>query len=287
MENKRLYSPARVKEILDMYGFRFSKGLGQNFLIDGNIVREIVKRAEVSKEDQVLEIGPGIGTLTEELALNADKVVAIEIDERLRPVLADTLSTYDNTEIVFGDVLKLPLDEILKEKFEDKPVKVVANLPYYVTTPIIGKLLEEGLAFDSISVMVQKEVADRMIANPGSKDYGALTLFIKFYTEPEVLLRVPKSVFMPQPKIDSTVVRLKLKKELPDIDRELYSKLVKAAFSKRRKTIINALSTYGLEFDKQTLKEALQRAGIEETARGEELTVEKYIQLVRQLTRSE
>lgn len=283
MDNKRLYSPSQVREVLDRYGFTFSKGLGQNFLIDGNIVRKIVRSADIGKDDYVLEIGPGMGTLTEELALNAKKVIALEIDERLRPVLAETLDPYDNVEVVYGDVLKLPLREIIEEKCGGQPVKVVANLPYYVTTPIIGRLIEENLPLKSISVMVQKEVADRMVAKPHTKDYGSLTLFVGFYTEPQIMMKVPKTVFMPQPKIDSSVIRLNVKKDLPDTNRDSYFKLVRAAFSKRRKTLINALSTYGLEADKEEIREALKRAGIEETVRGEDLHMDDYIRLAREL----
>jgi len=283
MDNKRLYSPSQVREVLDRHGFTFSKGLGQNFLIDGNIVRKIVRSADIGKDDYVLEIGPGMGTLTEELALNAKKVIALEIDERLRPVLAETLDPYDNVEVVYGDVLKLPLREIIEEKCGGQPVKVVANLPYYVTTPIIGRLIEENLPLKSISVMVQKEVADRMAAKPHTKDYGSLTLFVGFYTEPQIMMKVPKTVFMPQPKIDSSVIRLNVKKDLPDTNRDSYFKLVRAAFSKRRKTLINALSTYGLEADKEEIREALKRAGIEETIRGEDLHMDDYIRLAREL----
>lgn len=283
MDNKRLYSPSQVREVLDRHGFTFSKGLGQNFLIDGNIVRKIVRSADIGKDDYVLEIGPGMGTLTEELALNAKKVIALEIDERLRPVLAETLDPYDNVEVVYGDVLKLPLREIIEEKCGGQPVKVVANLPYYVTTPIIGRLIEENLPLKSISVMVQKEVADRMVAKPHTKDYGSLTLFVGFYTEPQIMMKVPKTVFMPQPKIDSSVIRLNVKKDLPDTNRDSYFKLVRAAFSKRRKTLINALSTYGLEADKEEIREALKRAGIEETIRGEDLHMDDYIRLAREL----
>jgi 16S rRNA (adenine1518-N6/adenine1519-N6)-dimethyltransferase len=283
MDNKRLYSPSQVREVLDRYGFTFSKGLGQNFLIDGNIVRKIVRSADIGKDDYVLEIGPGMGTLTEELALNAKKVIALEIDERLRPVLAETLDPYDNVEVVYGDVLKLPLREIIEEKCGGQPVKVVANLPYYVTTPIIGRLIEEELPLQSISVMVQKEVADRMVAKPHTKDYGSLTLFVGFYTEPQIMMKVPKTVFMPQPKIDSSVIRLNVKEDLPDTNRDSYFKLVRAAFSKRRKTLINALSTYGLEADKEEIREALRRAGIEETVRGEDLHMDDYIRLAREL----
>lgn len=283
MDNKRLYSPSQVREVLDRHGFTFSKGLGQNFLIDGNIVRKIVKGAQITKDDYVLEIGPGMGTLTEELALNARKVIAIELDQRLKPVLEETLEPYDNVEIVYGDVLKLPLREIIEEKCQGQSVKVVANLPYYVTTPIIGRLIEEELPLHSISVMVQKEVADRMVAKPHTKDYGALTLFVRFYTEPRIIMKVPKTVFMPQPKIDSSVIRLDLKEQIPDVNRDSYFKLVKAAFSKRRKTLINALSTFGLEADKEAIREALKRAGIEETLRGEDLSMEDYIRLAREL----
>ncbi|WP_422486773.1 16S rRNA (adenine(1518)-N(6)/adenine(1519)-N(6))-dimethyltransferase RsmA [Gudongella sp. DL1XJH-153] len=285
MENKRLYSPSQVREVLDRHGFRFSKGLGQNFLIDGNIVRKIVRGAEITKEDYVLEIGPGMGTLTEELALKAKKVVAIEIDERLRPILSETLEPYDNVEVVYGDVLKLPLREIIEEKCDGQPVKVVANLPYYVTTPIIGKLIEEELPFESISVMVQKEVADRMVAKPHTKEYGSLTLFVGFYTEPQIMMKVPKTVFMPQPKIDSSVIKLKIRETLPDTNRDSYFKLVRAAFSKRRKTLINALSTYGLEADKEEIREALKRVNIEETVRGEDLEMDDYVRLARELPR--
>ncbi len=283
MDNKRLYSPSQVREVLDRHGFTFSKGLGQNFLIDGNIVRKIVRSADIGKDDYVLEIGPGMGTLTEELALNAKKVIALEIDERLRPVLAETLDPYDNVEVIYGDVLKLPLREIIEDKCGGQPVKVVANLPYYVTTPIIGRLIEENLPLKSISVMVQKEVADRMVAKPHTKDYGSLTLFVGFYTEPQIMMKVPKTVFMPQPKIDSSVIRLNVKKDLPDTNRDSYFKLVRAAFSKRRKTLINALSTYGLEADKEEIREALKRAGIEETVRGEDLHMDDYIRLAREL----
>jgi len=283
MENKRLYSPSQVREVLDRHGFTFSKGLGQNFLIDGNIVRKIVKSADIGKDDYVLEIGPGMGTLTEELALNAKKVIAVEIDERLRPVLAETLEPYDNVEVLYGDVLKLPLREIIEDKCGGQPVKVVANLPYYVTTPIIGRLIEEDLPLHSISVMVQKEVADRMVARPHTKDYGSLTLFVGFYTEPQIMMKVPKTVFMPQPKIDSSVIRLNVRKELPDTNRDSYFKLVRAAFSKRRKTLINALSTYGLVANKEEIREALKRAGIEETVRGEDLHMDDYIRLAREL----
>ena len=262
MTNNRLYSPKYVREIIDRYGFTFSKSLGQNFLIDGNIVRKIVQGAEVTRDDYVLEIGPGIGTLTEELALNAKKVVSVELDRGLLDVLEETLAAYDNVEIIHGDILKIDLKKLIDEKFEGGPIKIVANLPYYVTTPILGKLLEESLNIDSITVMIQKEVADRMVAAHGSKAYGSLSVFVNFYSRPEILLKVPKTVFMPQPKIDSSVIKLNIIKELPDLDREKFFQVVKAAFSKRRKTILNSLSTYGFNLDKEDIRKALEEAEI-------------------------
>jgi 16S rRNA (adenine1518-N6/adenine1519-N6)-dimethyltransferase len=279
MENKRLYSPNKIRETLDKYGFKFSKSLGQNFLIDGNVVRKIVREAEITKDDYVLEIGPGMGTLTEELALNAKKVVAVELDKKLLPILDETLEDYNNVEIVYGDILKIDVKKLIEEKLGGGPVKLVANLPYYVTTPIIGKLLEEDLALESISVMVQKEVAERMSAGPGSKDYGALSIFVNFYSSPKIVVKVPKTVFMPQPKIDSAVIKLELKKELPDVNREQFFKVVKAAFSKRRKTIINALSTYGFNIDKEIIKNALLECGIKPEERAENISIEDFIKL--------
>jgi 16S rRNA (adenine1518-N6/adenine1519-N6)-dimethyltransferase len=279
MTNNRLYSPKYVREIIDRYGFTFSKSLGQNFLIDGNIVRKIVQGAEVTRDDYVLEIGPGIGILTEELALNAKKVVSVELDRGLLDVLEETLAAYDNVEIIHGDILKIDLKKLIDEKFEGGPIKIVANLPYYVTTPILGKLLEESLNIDSITVMIQKEVADRMVAAHGSKAYGSLSVFVNFYSRPEILLKVPKTVFMPQPKIDSSVIKLNIIKELPDLDREKFFQVVKAAFSKRRKTILNSLSTYGFNLDKEDFRKALEEAEISPQARAEDLSLEDFIKI--------
>ena len=279
MENKRLYSPSYVKEVLSQHGFKFSKSLGQNFLIDGNIVRKIVSESNITKDDYVLEIGPGMGTLTEELGLHAKKVVAIELDDSLLPILDQTLAPYDNIEIVHGDILKIDLPKLIEEKLNGGPVKVVANLPYYVTTPIIAKLIEEGLNLESITVMVQKEVADRMASKPGSKVYGSLSVFVNFYSDPKIIVKVPKTVFMPQPKIDSSVIKLTLKKELPDIDREKFFKVVKAAFSKRRKTIINCLSSYGFDIDKETIRQALESLNINPEERAENLSVEEFMNI--------
>ena len=279
MENKRLYSPSQIKETLDKYGFKFSKSLGQNFLIDGNIVRKIVREANITKDDYVLEIGPGMGTLTEELALSAKKVVAVELDRKLLPILDETLEGYDNVEIVYGDILKIDVKQLIEEKLNGGPVKIVANLPYYVTTPIIGKLLEDNLNLDSIIVMVQKEVAERMAAGPGSKSYGALSIFVNFYSDPKIVVKVPNTVFMPQPKIDSAVIKLDVKRDLPDVDREKFFKVVKAGFSKRRKTIINALSTYGFDLDKEVFREALTEAGIKHEERAENISIEDFVKL--------
>lgn len=283
MTDKRLYSPKYIREVLDRFGFKFSKSLGQNFLIDGNIVRNIVKGAQVSKDDYVLEIGPGIGTLTEELALNAKKVVSVEIDKNLLPILDYTLSNYDNVEIVNGDILKIDIQRIIDEKLAGGPIKVVANLPYYVTTPIIAKLIEEGLNIESITVMVQKEVADRIVASPGNKQYGSLTVFVNFYSNPEILISVPKTVFMPQPKVDSAVIKLNIKESPTDIDKKLFFKVVKAAFSQRRKTLLNSLSNKELGLDKEKVREALEKCNISPRERAENLKIEDFIKISKTL----
>jgi 16S rRNA (adenine1518-N6/adenine1519-N6)-dimethyltransferase len=283
MEDKRLYSPSHVKEVLERHGFKFSKSLGQNFLIDGNIVRKIVREGNITSNDYVLEIGPGMGTLTEELALRAKKVVAVELDSALLPILDETLSKYNNVEIVHGDILKIDIEKLIQEKLGNGPVKVVANLPYYVTTPIIGKLIEDNLNLESITVMVQKEVAERMASGPGGKEYGSLSIFVNFYSEPKIVVKVPKTVFMPQPKIDSAVIKLMLRKDLPDVDRDKFFKIVKAAFSKRRKTIINSLSSYGFNIEKETIREALEQSNIRPEERAENLSVEDFIKISKSL----
>ncbi|HAE92191.1 16S rRNA (adenine(1518)-N(6)/adenine(1519)-N(6))-dimethyltransferase RsmA [Tissierella praeacuta] len=283
MEDKRLYSPKYIKEILERHGFKFSKSLGQNFLIDGNIVRKIVENGNITSEDYVIEIGPGMGTLTEELALKAKKVLAIEIDNTLIPILEETIGKYNNVEIIHGDILKIDLQKIIEERLDGGPVKVVANLPYYVTTPIIAKLIEDNLNLESIIVMVQKEVAERMAAGSGGKEYGSLSVFVNFYSKPEIVLKVPKTVFMPQPKIDSAVIKLTINKELPEVDKEKFFKIVKAAFSKRRKTILNSLSTYGFNIEKGTIKEVLESLNISLDARAENLSVEDFIKISKTL----
>ncbi len=279
MQDKRLYSPSYIKEILSLHGFKFSKSLGQNFLIDGNIVRKIVEKANITSDDCVLEIGPGIGTLTEELALNAKKVVAVEIDRKLIPILDETVGKYKNVEVIHSDILKIDIERLIDEKLQGGPIKVVANLPYYVTTPIIGKLIEDRLNIEAIVVMVQKEVADRMVAGPGSKTYGSLSVLIDYYSDPEIVLSAPKTVFMPPPKIDSSVIKLNIRKDLADIDREKLFKVVRASFSKRRKTILNAISSYGFDIEKAVIKNCLDDCGISHSERAENLSTQEFIKI--------
>ena len=283
MEN-RLYKPGYAKSILKEHGFKFSKSLGQNFLIDGNIVRGIVDGADITEEDYVVEIGPGIGTLTEELALRAKKVLSIELDRDLLPILDVTLEKYDNVEIYYGDILKIDLGSLIEEKFGQVNVKVVANLPYYVTTPIIAKLMEEDHRIKSITVMIQKEVADRIVADIDNKDYGSLSVFVNFYADPQIVLDVPRTVFIPQPNVDSSVIRLDLKDEIPDVDRKLFFNLVKSAFGKRRKTILNSMTTGFVNVDKKRLKEVLGELGIAENKRAENLTLDQYKDIANKLS---
>lgn len=278
---EKLVSPKVTKEIVERYGFKFSKSLGQNFLIDENILYKIIDGAEISKEDGVIEIGPGIGTLTQVLAERAGKVVAVEIDKNLLPILEETLREADNVEVINQDVLKLDLRGLIRDKFEGKPVKVIANLPYYVTTPIIMKFLEERIPVSSMVVMIQKEVADRMQAKPGTKDYGALSVAVQYYCEPRIITKVPKSVFIPQPKVESTVIQLKVL-ENPKVkvkDEGLLFDIVRAAFGKRRKTLLNALSSSNLGLDKEKIKEILSKSNIQEERRGETLTIEEFAHL--------
>lgn len=280
MKRDRLYSPKVIKQVLDKFNFTFSKGLGQNFLIDGNVVRGISQSANITKEDNVLEIGPGFGTLTEELLLKAKKVVAVEIDQRLLRVLDYTLQEFDNLEVINQDVLKLDFEKLVEEKFEGQPFKVVANLPYYITTPIITTLIEKRLPVKSMTFMVQKEVADRMVANPGNKQYGSLTLFIEFYASAKAVVKAPKSVFIPQPKVDSVVVQLDLKDELPDVNQEILFKLIHSGFQQRRKNILNSLtSDNSLGIDKAQMGDILDKLGINKNSRAENLSLEDYISI--------
>ncbi|WP_130805544.1 16S rRNA (adenine(1518)-N(6)/adenine(1519)-N(6))-dimethyltransferase RsmA [Senegalia massiliensis] len=277
MENK-LYSPKVMSDILKKYNFRFSKNLGQNFLIDGNILDKICDGINLDKDDEVIEIGPGIGTLTSALAERARKVIAIELDKRLLPILDDTLNSYKNIEVIHGDVLKLNLNNIIEEKFENKKVKLAANLPYYITTPIIMKLLEQKVNLESIIVMVQKEVAERMKASPGSKAYGALSIAVQYYSNPEIVTIVPKNVFIPKPNVDSAVIKLDVySKPRVDVkDEQLFFNVVKGAFALRRKTLVNSLSSSDVGINKEEIKEILRDLNIKENIRGEKLSIEQF-----------
>ena len=284
IKNKRLYSPNTVKEIIEDYDFRFSKSLGQNFLIDGNIVRGIVSGAGIISEDIVLEIGPGIGTLTEELALNAKSVLAIEVDETLKPILAETLSEFNNVEIIFQDVLKLDLEEEIFKRFGNSSIKVVANLPYYITTPIITTLLQKDINIHSLTCMVQKEVAKRMVAKENSKDYSSISVFLKYFGDGKIILDVPKSVFMPKPKIDSAVVNLETVYRNLNIGIEQFERVIRTSFSMRRKTILNCISK-GLTLDKDEVREILRDVSIDENSRAENISFDQYVLLTERIFR--
>ncbi len=283
MEQKDIATPTRTKQILEKYGFSFKKSLGQNFLVDTNILHNIVEAAELSKERAVIEIGPGIGALTEQLCRAAGKVMAIEIDQRLLPILEDTLSPYGNVEVVHGDVLKLNLKQLVANRLAGyEEISVVANLPYYVTSPILMKLLEERLPLKQIVVMIQKEVADRIAAKPGSKDYGSLSVAAQFYAEAEIAMNVPASVFIPKPNVDSAVLKLSIR-EKPAVDvtdEELFFRVVRASFAQRRKTILNNLmSNLAGKEQKEMVIQALETAGIEPSRRGETLSIEEFAKL--------
>lgn len=278
---KEIATPIRTKEILQKYGFSFKKSLGQNFLIDPNILHRIADHAGITNQTGVIEIGPGIGALTEQLAKRAKKVVAFEIDQRLLPILNDTLSPYENIKVIHQDVLKADVASVINEELQEcEEIKVVANLPYYVTTPIIMKLLEEKLPLTSIVVMLQKEVADRMAASPSTKDYGSLSIAVQFYTEPKTVMTVPKTVFVPQPNVDSAVIRLVLRDEpaVSVMDESFFFQLIKASFAQRRKTLQNNLinNLAAEKAEKQMIEEALEAAGIDGKRRGETLSINEF-----------
>lgn len=282
-----LGTPSATKEIINKYSFAFQKKFGQNFLIDSNVLESIIRGAEITKDDFVLEIGPGIGTMTQYLCEAARQVVAVEIDKMLIPILEDTLSEYDNVEVINQDVLKVDIKSLAEEKNNGKPIKVVANLPYYITTPIIMGLFESGVPIDSITIMVQKEVADRMQTGPGSKDYGALSLAVQFYATAKVILNVSATCFMPRPNVDSAVIKLTRHKE-PTVnvaDEKLMFKIIRASFNQRRKTLVNGLkNSPELSFSKEQIVKAIEKIGKPETIRGEALTLEEFAELANTFT---
>ena len=283
-----LGNPTETMEILQKYHFNFQKRFGQNFLIDSNVLQKIVDCAGVTEDDCVLEIGPGIGTMTQYLAESAGEVVAVEIDKALIPILEDTLSSYSNVVIINEDILKVDIDGLVREKNQGRPIKVVANLPYYITTPIIMKLFESHVPLKSITVMVQKEVADRMQVGPGSKDYGALSLAVQYYARPEIVALVSPSCFIPKPGVGSAVIRLD-KYETPPVDvqdeRLLFS-LIRAAFNQRRKTLANSISNVGeLGFTREEIVEALTALRLSPTVRGEALTLEQFAEVTNFLSK--
>ncbi|WP_316572786.1 16S rRNA (adenine(1518)-N(6)/adenine(1519)-N(6))-dimethyltransferase RsmA [Neobacillus sp. YIM B06451] len=282
--DKDIATPLRTRTILEKYGFSFKKSLGQNFLIDTNILRKIVDAAGINGETGAIEIGPGIGALTEQLAKASKKTVAFEIDQRLLPILEDTLSPYSNVKVIHSDFLKADAAAVIREEFDPgMDLVVAANLPYYVTTPIIMKILEEKLPVRAIVVMLQKEVADRISARPGSKDYGSLSIAVQYYTEAETVMVVPKTVFVPQPNVDSAVIRLNVRSE-PAVsvsNEQFFFKITRAAFAQRRKTILNNLTSQleGGKERKEGIIAALEKAGIEPSRRGETLSLEEFARL--------
>lgn len=277
-----LGNPTGTIEVLKKYNFNFQKRFGQNFLIDSNILEKIVSAAEVTKEDCVLEIGPGIGTMTQYLAESAREVIAVEIDKSLIPILADTLSPYDNVTVINEDILKVDIRKLVEEKNQGRPIKVVANLPYYITTPIIMGLFESHVPLKSITIMIQKEVADRMQVGPGTKDYGALSLAVQYYSKPEVVAYVSPECFIPKPNVGSAVIRLD-RYENPPVqaeDEAFMFKVIRAAFNQRRKTLANGLGNApDLPITRAQAAEALEELGFGASVRGEALTLEEFAKL--------
>lgn len=277
-----------TSEILQKYQFRMQKKYGQNFLIDTNILRKIIEAAQITKEDCVLEIGPGIGTMTQYLAEAAGRVIAVEIDKDLIPILEETLGDYDNVTLIHADILKVDLHKLSEEQGKGRPFKVVANLPYYITTPIIMALFESHIPLTSITVMVQSEVADRMQVGPGTKDYGALSLAVQYFAKPEVVARVPASCFIPRPNVDSTVIRLVRHTSPPvEVADEAYLfAIIRASFNQRRKTLVNGLvNAENLGVTRQQVEEVLEQMGISKTIRGETFTLEWFAELSNRLAR--
>ena len=280
-----LGNPKNTIEVLQKFNFNFQKKFGQNFLINTSILEQIIDAAQITEDDFVLEIGPGIGTMTQYLCESARKVVAVEIDSNLIPILQETLKEYDNVEVLNQDILKVDINKLAEEQNGGKPIKVVANLPYYITTPIIMGLFESHVPIESITVMVQKEVADRMQCGPGSKDYGALSLAVQYYAKPEIVANVPPNCFMPRPNVGSAVIRL-TRHEAPPVevaDEKLMFRLIRASFNQRRKTLVNGLKNASdLSYTKEQIEAAIEAIGQPLTIRGEALTLEQFAMLANQ-----
>lgn len=286
MENK-LGNPKQTIEIIQKHEFAFQKKFGQNFLIDGHVLDKIITAAGVTSEDVVLEIGPGIGTMTQYLAEAAKQVIAVEIDKHLIPILEETLKDYENVTVINEDILKVDIKQLAEQYHGGRPIKVVANLPYYITTPIIMGLFESHVPIDNITVMVQKEVADRMQVGPGSKDYGALSLAVQYYAEPYIVANVPANCFIPRPKVGSAVIRL-TRHEKPPVevaDSALMFRLIRASFNQRRKTLQNGLNNSPeVNFTKEQIIQAIETLGVSATIRGEALTLAQFAELANQLS---
>ncbi|MEG2440935.1 MAG: 16S rRNA (adenine(1518)-N(6)/adenine(1519)-N(6))-dimethyltransferase RsmA [Acetivibrio sp.] len=281
--------PQNTIAILQKYNFNFQKKFGQNFLIDPHVLERIIQAAGITKEDFVLEIGPGIGTMTQYLCENAREVVAVEIDKKLIPILKETLGAYGNVEVINEDILKMDLNKLAMEKNEGRPIKVVANLPYYITTPIIMGLFESHVPLDSITVMVQKEVADRMQVGPGTKDYGALSLAVQYYAKPEIAANVPPNCFMPRPSVGSAVINLKRYEKAPvEVKNEKFMfQLIRASFNQRRKTLLNGLNnSTEIDIAKEEIAEAIGKLGVSPNIRGEALTLAQFAKLSNLMDRS-
>ena len=287
MKDPYLGNPKKTIEVLQKYDFVFQKKFGQNFLIDPHVLDKIMNAADIQKEDFVLEIGPGIGTMTQYLASSAREVFAVEIDRALIPILEDTLSEYENVTILNEDILKVDIRKLAEERNQGRPIKVVANLPYYITTPIIMGLFEEEVPVESITVMVQKEVADRMQTGPGSKDYGALSLAVQYYASPYIVANVPPNCFMPRPKVGSAVIRLSRHEKPPvDVkDPRLMFRIIRASFNQRRKTLVNGLkNAQDLDFTKEEIERAVSACGFPAGIRGEALTLQNFADLANCLS---
>lgn len=287
---EKLSNPQKTIEIIKKYEFAFQKKFGQNFLIDAHVLDKIIAAAEITKEDCVVEIGPGIGTLTQYLAEAAREVISVEIDKMLLPILEETLADYPNVTVINQDILKVDLEQLVQQHNEGRPVKIVANLPYYITTPIIMSLFEKHVPVTSITVMVQKEVAERMQAGPGTKDYGALSLAVQYFSQPYIAANVPPNCFMPRPKIGSAVIRLTCHEKPPvqAEDEQMMFKVIRASFNQRRKTLVNGLNNSpDIPFSKEAVIGALREMSLSETVRGEALTLEQFAQLTNLLCRAE